>query len=228
MPSLDESYPLMAAELADRYGRPGRAREESDLFARIVLAILGQTLAPKQAAIVLEGMRESGLLTPAGIVDLDPQELAECIRPARVSVPGTLLRVLKRLANWILEAYAGQAERLETVPTAQLREELLAIRSVGTATADALLLRAFQRAEYPVDRASYRILVRHGWIDPGADYDEARETIKRLDSDNPSALAAITFWLERVGQEYCRPMVAKCDRCPLRPFLPEGGPREPE
>ena len=90
----------------------------------------------------------------------------------------------------------------------------------------ALLLHGLRRPAYPLDRASYRILVRHGWLDPSADYDEARDVVERLDPDVPEHLARLSAWLERIGREYCRPTIAKCERCPLRSFLPEGGPRE--
>ncbi len=30
-----------------------------------------------------------------------------------------------------------------------------------------------------------------------------------------------------IGQKFCRVQVPKCEKCPLRPFLPEGGPIDP-
>src|SRR5262249_11967694 len=95
-------------------------------------------------------------------------------------------------------------------------------------TADALLLRALARPIYPLDRASYRILVRHGWLDLSADYDEARAVVERLSPDDPGTLAQLSDWLARIGGGVCRVRGAKCDPCPLRPFLPEGGPIDPQ
>lgn len=228
MPSLDESYPEMVDALVDRYGRPDPFPDEPDPFARIVLAVLMRAMDAKKARLVVAGLRDYGLLEPASLPDAQPEEIAESIRPARVSLSKPVLRVLKRLGNWIAQQYECRAEKLEAISTAKLREELLALRAVGPATADAILLLALRRAEYPVDRASYRILVRHGWIDPGAEYDEARERLERQAPGEPETLAHLSTWFERIGVDYCRPKVAKCDRCPLRPFLPEGGPREPE
>ena len=81
---------------------------------------------------------------------------------------------------------------------------------------------------YPLDRATYRILIRHGWLDSSADYDEARDVVERPWAGDPVTLARLSDWLARIGSEFCRVRVAKCDRCPLRGFLPEGGPVEPE
>ena len=42
------------------------------------------------------------------------------------------------------------------------------VPGIGLAAADAILLFALKRPSYPVDRATYRVLVRHGWLDPSA------------------------------------------------------------
>ena len=145
-------------------------------------------------------------------------------------MPTRSLGPLRRVARWVVDHHAGSAEALrdEDLATDQLREELLGLNGVGPATADALLLFALRRPVYPVDRATYRILIRHDWLDPTADYDEARAVVERQGPDDPSGLARLSDWLERVGREFCRAGVARCERCPLRPFLPEGGPSEPE
>ncbi|MFO0908688.1 MAG: hypothetical protein U0794_10065 [Isosphaeraceae bacterium] len=69
--------------------------------------------------------------------------------------------------------------------------------------------------------------MRHGWLDTTADYDEARDAFQRLAPDDARALAELAAWLDRLGRDFCRLTVAKCDACPLRPMLPEGGPIDP-
>ena len=44
-------------------------------------------------------------------------------------------------------------------------EELAGIKGIGPAAADAMVLFALKRPAYPVDRATFRVLVRHGWLD---------------------------------------------------------------
>ena len=230
MPTLDESFLEVVATLAGRYGRPAPVAEGLDLFEALVAVALARSVPPKKLAAALDGLREAGLVESRTLAEADPADLSEALRAAKVSLPARSLGPLRRLARWLVERHKGSAEALrdEDVATDRLREELLALNGVGPATADALLLFALRRPVYPVDRASYRILVRHDWLDPTATYDEARAVIERPAAGDPDVLARLSVWLERVGRDCCRAGVARCDRCPLQPFLPEGGPREPE
>ena len=112
-------------------------------------------------------------------------------------------------------------------PTSRLRDGLLAINGIGQATADAILL-ALGRPTYPVDQVTYRILIRHGWIDSSADYEEVHQLLNRRAGENVEEIEHLSNWLRQVGRQYCRLRSPKCDPCPLRCVLPESGPIEPE
>src|SRR5262249_44308684 len=96
------------------------------------------------------------------------------------------------------------------------------------ATADAILLFALGRAAYPVDRGTYRILVRHGWIDTSADYEEVSQLLVRLAGERPDELVRLSRGLVQVARQYCRVGSPRCTRCPLKAVLPEQGPLEPD
>ncbi|MBV8609576.1 MAG: endonuclease III, partial [Singulisphaera sp.] len=219
MPTLDESFLEVVATLAGRYGRPASVAEGLDLFEALVAVALARSVPPKKMAAALDGLREAGLVESRTLAEADPADLSEALRAAKVSLPARSLGPLRRLARWLVERHKGSAEALrdEDVATDRLREELLALNGVGPATADALLLFALRRPVYPVDRASYRILVRHDWLDPTATYDEARAVIERPAAGDPDLLAQLSVWLERVGRDCCRAGVARCERCPLQP-----------
>jgi len=136
---------------------------------------------------------------------------------------------IRRLARLLVDRHGSSAQSLRkgSTPTEPLREELVGLNGIGPSTADAILLFALRRRAYPVDRATYRVLVRHGWLDPSADYDEARAVVEGQGPDDPTGLARLSSWMERIGRDYCRVGAPKCEHCPLRPVLPEGGPREP-
>lgn len=224
--SLVESYPELVTALTEFYGLPDQGSVVDDRFDAILIASLNRSLAPAQAGAVLLGLRDAGLSDPDSLASAEPSSLAEIARRsgiARATATKTF-GLLQRLARWVVDR--GGAETLADAPTEALRDELLAINGVGQASTDALLLHALGRPTYPVDRATYRILVRHAWLDPSSEYDEARDAVQRCDPENPEALARLSAWFERVGASYCRPSVAKCPQCPLRPFLPENGPRE--
>ena len=76
------------------------------------------------------------------------------------------------------------------------------------------------------DLVIQRILVRHGWLDPSSDYDEARSALESIAPDEPERLAQLSLGFEKLGRDFCKSTAPKCDRCPLRPLLPEGGPVE--
>jgi endonuclease-3 related protein len=135
-----------------------------------------------------------------------------------------------------VEHHGGRVESLLNPDrsTDWLRGELSGIRGIGLATADAIVLFALERPSYPVDRATFRILVRHGWLDVSAGYDEARELLVGHaveQGDVPDGEAAdrlndLARGMMQVGRRYCRAAAPKCEQCPLEVVLPEGGPRE--
>lgn len=230
MPTLAQSYPGMIVALAERYGygEPGPAAGEANPFAAMIAVALAEMIDARHAKLAVEALGEEDLLEPEALAAADSFELTEITKQARAALSPKAVRTLQTLARWLVKEHDGSAEALADVPTERLRDDLRGLSGIGAATADAILLFALGRPAYPVDRATYRILMRHGWLDPGAEYDEARDTVEQLGAGDATALACLSSWLERVGREACRPSVAKCDRCPLRPFLPPDGPREPE
>ncbi len=233
MPSLGASLAAIVAALAQHYGPPAPTGVAAGLdpFPALVTVLLGRALDPRKAARGCAALADAGLLDPRVLAEADRAEIDDALKSSGVTVPPRALAPVQRLARWFVERHPGPdngADSLDSVATESLRAELAAINGIGPATADALLLLALARPVYPLDRATYRILIRHGWLDPSADYDEARDVVERPWPGDPVTLARLSDWLARVGSEFCRVRVARCDRCPLRGFLPEGGPVEPE
>ncbi len=147
---------------------------------------------------------------------------------------------LKHLARWLVDqgmtaTCRGCSIRAQPESTDSLRDELAAIKGIGPAAADADPLFALKRPSYPVDRATFRVLVRHGWLDPTATYDEARDLVveRAVDRRGRSRmsrrcglLGELSHGMEQLGRQFCRAAAPHCERCPLERFLPEGGPRE--
>lgn len=231
MPSLDESFPAIRDALAARYGRPEPPAAGLDPFDALVATVLDRAVDLRKRDAALAALRDEGLLEPQAMAEADPSEVEDALRSAGLVFTRGALAPLRRLARWLVDLHHGTADDLagaeSRVPAEQLREELRTLNGVGPATADALLLFALGRPAYPLDRATYRVLVRHGWADADAGYDEARDVVERLSPDDPRGLARLSDGFVRVGREFCRTGAPKCDRCPLRPFLPDGGPIDP-
>src|SRR5262249_4665176 len=108
--------------------------------------------------------------------------------------------------------------------TDDLREELAGVRGVGPVGADAILMAALGRPSYPVDRGTYRILVRHGWLETSATYDDARDLVVHHTGGDPEVLLGVAAGMDELAGRFCRASAPRCDACPLRDLLPEGGP----
>ncbi len=74
----------------------------------------------------------------------------------------------------MINKYAGSLDRMFAQPTAQLRNELLALNGVGPETADSILLYAGNHPVFVVDAYTRRILERHGLITAATKYEEIR------------------------------------------------------
>jgi endonuclease III related protein len=229
MPTLGESYPTIVATLDERYGSPEPIRDDLEPFEAMIAAVLARSAEPRKVDAALTVLRDAGLLEPGPLAEADENEISDLFREGKVTLSSRAIAPLRRLARLLVDRHDGSAESLRqgSPPTDWLREEIAGLNGIGPATADAILLFALRRGTYPVDRATYRVLIRHDWLDPSADYDEARAVVERLGPDDPDGLARLSRWMERVGRDYCRVGTPRCEQCPLRPVLPEGGPREP-
>ncbi len=229
MATLDASYLDLVANLTDRYGKSGVTTPSEPSFESVVRAFLDANTSKSDQAF--EMLREVGWTLPVPLANADPAEVSRILRASKVNLKPSTLAALQKLAHWATDLTDENGQLnfdLNHPSTEELRDQLRRLRGIGPATADTILLLGLSRAAYPVDRASYRILVRHGWLDSTAEYDEARALLEHLDPDEPQRLAQLSRWFESIGSEYCRASVPRCDHCPLRPFLPDGGPLEPD
>jgi endonuclease-3 related protein len=228
MPSLDVSYPEFRLALIERYGLPRALNTGREPFEALVATVLGKALDGPKLNAALDALRDDGLLDPQTMAAAAMDEITEALTSAGLRAPRAVLAPLPRLARWLDELHHGSIEELtglsSRVATEQIREELSAINGLGPVTADAALLHAFGRPTYPLDRATYRVLARHGWIEPEATREEAREVIESLAPDEPGELARLWVWFAQIGKDHCRSSAPRCERCPLRPYLPQTGP----
>jgi endonuclease-3 related protein len=203
-------------------GAMGVAGDEP--FEVAVTAYLFSAQSARAVPIILGALRDAGLLDPEALAGTDHSEVVAALSGRGLNLGPSRLAPLRTLARWWLENNPADESR----GTAPLRESLASCTGIGPKTADAILLWALARPVMPVSRAVYRILVRHGWLDNSADYDEAAETARRLVGEDAARLVRLSKGLEAIGAEFCRVAAPRCERCPLRPWLPEEGPREPD
>ena len=124
--------------------------------------------------------------------------------------------VEKAIAN-IKSAECLAPEKLHDLDLSQLAE---LIRPAGYYNIKAKRLKSFMDwlfdnyQGFVVDAYTARIAVRHGLIEPGADYEQLQELFQsNLPQDTP-LFNEYHALLVRLGKEFCRPK-AKCTLCPI-------------
>jgi endonuclease-3 related protein len=236
MPTLAESFATIRSALVEHFVLEPLETASDSPFEAMIRVILERELGAARAAAALEVLEGSLLLTPEGLAKADVLAVRDVLLQAPLPVSPQSVAPLVHLARWIVEHHGGRVESLLNPDrsTDWLRGELAAIGGIGLATADAIVLFALKRPSYPVDRATFRVLVRHGWLDASAGYDEARElTVGHAveqgdvpDGEAADRLIDLARGMMQVGRRYCRAAAPECEQCPLEVVLPEGGPRE--
>ena len=236
MPTLAESFSTIRSALVENFALAPAEDDRDSPFEAIVRVLLDREFGASRGAAALEVLERAGLLTPDALAQADILAVRDALLEAAIPASPQSVAPLSHLARWIVEHHGARVESLLNPDrsTDWLRGELAAIRGIGLATADAIVLFALKRPSYPVDRATYRVLVRHGWLDPSAGYDEARDLLVGQaadqgdvpDGEAASRLIDLARGMGPLGRRYCRAAAPRCDQCPLEPVLPEGGPRE--
>lgn len=212
MPRLQEYLDA----LLEYYGRPAARTFPSRLEA-LVSAVLSQRSTPKKVAEALGYLKTYGLMELRKLHELDLGTLALALRPAGNGAAKAMK--LKALVAWIVERHGGDLERLAQAPRERLREQLLEIQGLGLESADAVLLHGLGLPVFGIDVHAHRVAVRHGLAIDDTTYDDLRETFEKGLPRDPQLYVAFQALLGAVGKQYCGPK-AKCEDCPLKPFLP--------
>ncbi len=205
--TLNEIYQLLFERFGPQHWWPGETQ-----FEIIVGAILTQNTNWTNVEKAIANLKSAGCLIPEKLYHLDLPRLAELIRPA--GYYNIKAKRLKSFLNWLFENYDGRLSNLQNLDTERLRAELLGIKGVGRETADSILLYAFDRPIFVVDAYTARVAIRHGLIEPGADYEQLREVFQSNLPENIQHFNEYHALLVKVGKEFCRPR-ARCTGCPL-------------
>jgi len=207
--------------LQARWGPQGWWPAESPL-EMMVGAVLTQHTAWTNVVRTLSGLKEAGLMDADVLAGMAESDLAQYLRPAGYF--NVKARRLKALAGFLRDMHGGLPARMQEEATPKLRKALLSVYGVGPETADSILLYALGRPVFVVDAYTRRFLHRHGWLAPGASYDEVAGLFtrrRRVDAVYCNEYHAL---IVRLGKEFCRGRPL-CPDCPLQELLPPEGPR---
>ena len=205
--TLTEIYQLLFECFGPQHWWPGETPLEI-----ITGAILTQNTNWANVEKAITNLKSADHLSPEKLHHLDLSQLAELIRPA--GYYNIKAKRLKNFINWLFENHNGELTSLNRIDTGQLRAELLTVKGVGRETADSILLYALGRPVFVVDAYTARITLRHGLIEPGADYEQLRELFESNLLQDVQLFNEFHALLVRLGKEFCKPR-AKCACCPL-------------
>lgn len=230
--ALRRAYALMRAQHGHQHWWPGETP-----FEVCVGAILTQNTSWTNVERAIANLKRADLLEARRLLALPEAELAVLLRPTGYfNLKAQRLRAFLRV---LVEDFAADLSRLFAGPTPVVRARLLAIHGIGPETADCLLLYAGGHPSFVVDAYTKRIFHRHGWGGAGrsefrvlssksntrAEYAALQALCSGSLSQGPAA-ERLDYWqdyhaqLVVVGKDFCRPREARCERCPLKPLLP--------
>ncbi len=173
-----------------------------------------QNTAWKNVERAIDNLKRAGPLTPEFIVSLPHEKLRELIRPA--GFYNQKAERLRAVSEMILR-YGGM-ERLSTFTTRRLRDVLLSVKGIGKETADSILLYAFGRPVFVVDKYTYRLFTRIGIWEGSFDYEGIREMVEGEIRDVEEMKEFHALIVEH-SKRFCRKR-PNCSLCPLREAFP--------
>ena len=165
--ALRSAFRLLARHFGPQRWWPGNTP-----FEVCVGAILTQNTAWTNVEKAIASLRRARALTPPRLRALPHRRRAALIRPAGYF--NVKARRLRSFLDFLHDEFGGNLRRMFRLPTAELREKLLTVNGIGPETADSILLYAGGHESFVVDAYTRRILARHGWAKPDADYHDLK------------------------------------------------------
>lgn len=208
---------LRAAVAAVHLGTPWSTAPPADnAWARACAVLFDVAKQPDDGGVAT--------MSPSQVAAMSTGQLIEAL--AQVPRGPQKAGVLKALANWWCSTFGDDADPAWTGALEDYRLELRKIRGLGPETVDRLLLFAARLPVIPIDRATLRVLVRHGWLDLPVEDESAQATLKGAFGTSIDEFQRAVTGFQDIGSKFCGREPA-CDACPLKPLLPPGGPIDP-
>lgn len=149
--------------------------------------------------------------TPDAMATLTAKRIEKLIYP--VSFYRHKAKHVRKTCRILVEQYDGR------VPGTM--EELLALPGVGRKTANLVLILSFRSLKnICVDTHVHRISNRLGWVQTRTP-EETEQALYRATRDR--WWPYINLYLVTWGQNVCRPVYPRCDRCAIRALCPRVG-----
>jgi len=131
-------------------------------------------------------------------------------------------RTLKAFCTFLEKEYGGSLKKMFASTAIHTRQKLLSVHGFGPETVDSVLLYAGSQPVFPVDAYARRMMVRHGWIEEKAKYDDVRAIFEGASEGDAARLNEMHALIVQNGKHFCRKQKPLCGECPLGGLLEEG------
>jgi len=198
--------------LFQEFGKVEVTRRDLEPFEALVATVLSQHTNDLNSGRAFKNLSVRFRVTPETIALADEEELGEAIKVA--GFYRNKARMLKRLAQTLVQEFKGSLNSLFTLPLDEARQRLMRLPGVGPKTADVLLLFSMHMPTFPIDTHIWRVSKRTGFASQKAGYEETRRTLQILYS--PALYMEAHLLLIRLGRSYCKARKPRCFTCPVR------------
>jgi len=172
-------------------------------FDEIVIgAMLTQNTSWTNVEKSLARIKKEGELSLRFIWEAPLEGLAELIKPSGFSKRKALY--LKEIAKFIKSLKGG-------IPK---REDLLKVKGIGNETADVILLYAYNRPQFVVDKYTLRWLERFYGL--RLNYGSAKRFFEESLPKNVPVYKEFHALIDELAKNFCLKREPKCEVCPLK------------
>jgi endonuclease III related protein len=214
LPILPQYFDALLQAHGEQHWWPGRTP-----FEVIAGAILVQNTSWINVERAIANLRQARLLTPLAMEKVPRAKLARLIRSSGYFRQKA--RKLKEFVMFLRKEHRGSLKAMFRIPTAKLRERLLAVHGIGPETADSILLYAGNHPVFVVDAYTRRILQRHGLATGKESYEEIRGLFEKSLPNDPQLFNEFHALIVHTGKNHCRTRAPLCSQCALQQYLPK-------
>lgn len=175
-------------------------------------AILTQNTNWANVAKAISNLKEKNMLDPYLILK-KKRTLPELIRPS--GYYNIKARRLLAFVEYFINVYQASTMKMAKKELSLLRSDLISIPGIGRETADSIILYALNKPVFVIDAYTRRILLRHGMINTGEDYDDVRMLFERSLPRDLKLYQEFHALLVLTGKKYCKKNDPLCADCPL-------------
>jgi len=197
--------------LLENYGEQSWWPSDSKLECAIG-AILTQNTSWNNVEKAIINIKSVMNITIENLSVISTNELSLLIRPSGFYKQKA--KRIKRLIEFINNQYEGKIENMEHENLKSLRKGLLSINGIGPETADCILLYVVNKPIFVIDKYTYRLLYRHGFIIRETSYSEMQNLFMENLENRSDLFGEFHALIVEVGKNHCKKR-AICEDCPI-------------